>query len=271
VPLRTAKPRPNRAASTQQEHEVNTEHERNSQDDEPTVLAEPAWIALVFVVLGAGIGWLVKLLANWLVTLPWSPLEGPAKLLTSIPEPWFTIVVVVAGAVLGLLVAFGHLHESLSVSVSGSRVVLTIRDEPREYTHDAIGLVFRDGKHLRPERPAPRRRLHRTRLPLGGGGSAQGRVPALGPGDPGPARGGERPVEGSCTGTEQDGHRPGRPGAARGAGEARRRRARREQTAVLADDPAIRDRASTGHRERYSGTQGFDIVAGCPVRSGQSE
>ena len=27
-------------------------------------------------------------------------------------------------------------------------MVLTIRDEPREYTHDAIGLVFRDGKQL---------------------------------------------------------------------------------------------------------------------------
>lgn len=123
-------------------------HERNSQGDEPTVLAEPAWIALVFVVLGAGIGWLVKLLANWLVTLPWSPLQGPAKLLTSIPEPWFTIVVVVVGAILGLVVAFIHLHESLSVSVSGSHVVLTIRDEPREYAHGEIGLVFRDGKQL---------------------------------------------------------------------------------------------------------------------------
>jgi hypothetical protein len=46
---------------------LNTEDERISQGDGATVLAEQAWIALVFVVLAAGIGRLVKLLANWLV------------------------------------------------------------------------------------------------------------------------------------------------------------------------------------------------------------
>jgi hypothetical protein len=46
---------------------LNTEHERISQGDGTTVLAEQAWIALVFVVLAAGFGRLVKLFAHWLV------------------------------------------------------------------------------------------------------------------------------------------------------------------------------------------------------------
>ncbi|MET7601504.1 hypothetical protein ABZS96_03020 [Streptomyces avermitilis] len=114
-----------------------------------TVLAESAWVITLFcVVCGAGIGWLVTLLADWLVTLPWAPLEGPAKLLTSVPEPGRTIGAVAVGALLGLLVGFVAVHESLSAGISDSRVVLTIRDTSQEFTHDEIALVFRDGKQL---------------------------------------------------------------------------------------------------------------------------
>ncbi|MET8030724.1 YqeB family protein [Streptomyces avermitilis] len=114
-----------------------------------TVLAESAWVITLFCVgCGAGIGWLVTLLADWLVTLPWAPLEGPAKLLTSIPEPGLTIGAVAVGALLGLLVGFIAVHESLSAGISDSRVVLTIRDASQEFTYDEIALVFRDGKQL---------------------------------------------------------------------------------------------------------------------------
>ncbi|MGF0176195.1 YqeB family protein [Streptomyces sp. Marseille-Q5077] len=42
-----------------------------------TVLAESAWLLTLFcVACGAGAGWLVTLLAKWLVTLAWAPLQG---------------------------------------------------------------------------------------------------------------------------------------------------------------------------------------------------
>ncbi|MFE4610060.1 hypothetical protein ACFRK5_17180 [Streptomyces niveus] len=113
-----------------------------------TVLAQPAWIVPAFAAVGAVVGWLVKLLANRLVEWDWAPLKGPAKLLNSIPEPWLTILGVTAGVVLGVLVGFIALHESLTVRVSDTRLTLTIRDETRELRRADIGPLFLDGKFL---------------------------------------------------------------------------------------------------------------------------
>ncbi|MFC5251597.1 hypothetical protein STRNI_000449 [Streptomyces nigrescens] len=48
--------------------------------DKTTVLAQPAWSAalvhLALALLGAGAGWLVEVLAEWLVTLPWRRCKG---------------------------------------------------------------------------------------------------------------------------------------------------------------------------------------------------
>ncbi|TPQ16487.1 hypothetical protein FGD71_041640 [Streptomyces sporangiiformans] len=123
--------------------------EPDARAGRPTVLAESAWfIVAVCVGCGAVLGELVRLLAGWLVTLRWAPFKGPAKLLESIPEPGLTIGAVSAGALLGLLVAFGALHDSLSVSVSDSHVVLTVRDTSREFARNEIRLAFPDGKQL---------------------------------------------------------------------------------------------------------------------------
>lgn len=119
------------------------------EGDAATVIAESAWVLVLFWVgCGALVGWLVPLLADWLVTLPWAPLKGTAELVSSIPEPGRTIGGVGLGAVLGLLVGFLAVHESLAVSVSRSRVVLTVRDAPQEFGRDEIALAARDGKQL---------------------------------------------------------------------------------------------------------------------------
>ncbi|MEV8595390.1 hypothetical protein [Streptomyces sp. NPDC052012] len=120
-----------------------------SQADEATVLAESAWLITVFcVVCGAGIGGSATLLAKWLVTLKWAPLKGPAKLLTSIPEPGLTLGAVTVGALLGLLVGLIAVHESLSVRIADDRVVLTTRETSQDLGHDDIASAFRDGKQL---------------------------------------------------------------------------------------------------------------------------
>ncbi|MFF8791161.1 hypothetical protein [Streptomyces sp. NPDC015125] len=126
--------------------------EMNPKADETTKVSEPLWgqvlVCVVFGLIGAGLCWLLKLLANWLVTLPWAPMQGPAKLLTSIPEPGLTIGAVAVGGFIGLiagaLIKFGE----LSVGVSDSRVLLTRKGESREFPRADVALVFRAGKQL---------------------------------------------------------------------------------------------------------------------------
>ncbi|WP_185932831.1 hypothetical protein [Streptomyces sp. WAC 01325] len=64
------------------------------------------------------------------------------------PEPWQSVGSVGVGAVLGLVVGFIAVHESLSVRVSADRVVLGVRDSSQDFGRDRIGLVVRDGKQL---------------------------------------------------------------------------------------------------------------------------
>lgn len=121
---------------------------RPSESAEATVLSQPAWLVPAFAVAGAVAGWLVKLLANWLVTLRWAPMKGPAKLVNAIPEPWLTVLGLTVGTVLGVLVGFIAVHESLTVRVSDTHVTLTIRGESRELRRADTGAVHPDGKFL---------------------------------------------------------------------------------------------------------------------------
>ncbi|WP_405506168.1 hypothetical protein [Streptomyces purpurascens] len=112
-------------------------------------LAESTWAIVFFCVgCGAAAGALLPLLARWLLMLPWAPLEGPAELLTSIPEPALTLGTVAVGVLAGLLLGFVAVHESLSVSISATHLTLTIRESTREFAREEIAVLFRDGKHL---------------------------------------------------------------------------------------------------------------------------
>jgi hypothetical protein len=114
-----------------------------------TELAESAWAIVLFcVACGAVAGALLPLLARWLLTLPWAPLEGPAELLTSVPEPALTLGTIAVGVLGGLLLGFTAVHESLSVGISGTQVTLTIRDGSQGFTREEISVLFRDGKQL---------------------------------------------------------------------------------------------------------------------------
>lgn len=121
---------------------------RESQEGRLTVLGQSivstVCIYAVFVLVGAGVGWLVDFLADWLVALPWAPLQGPAELVASLPALALTAAGAVAGLVLGLVAQ----HEQLVVRLSDDRVVLTSKGREREFPRDAVATVFRDGKQL---------------------------------------------------------------------------------------------------------------------------
>jgi hypothetical protein len=118
------------------------------QLDAPTTLARPVWawtaLYIAAAALMAGLGLLVKVLANRLAGLEWAPMRGPARLLVSIPEPWLTAGLVALGAVAGLGLIFSDFLEQVSVGVSDERVVLKRPGHVQEIARDRVGPVFRD-------------------------------------------------------------------------------------------------------------------------------
>ncbi|MCZ9346440.1 hypothetical protein NGM37_52905 [Streptomyces sp. TRM76130] len=124
------------------------ETSRESQAGRLTVLRQSTSITVcvyaIAVLVGAGAGWLVGFLADWLLTLPWAPLQGPAELVASVPAPTLPAAGTVAGLVLGLVAQ----HEQLVIRLSGECVVLESRGREREFRRDVVATVFRDGKQL---------------------------------------------------------------------------------------------------------------------------
>lgn len=118
-----------------------------------TVVTYPRWawvlVWLGFPLLGGGAGWLLKSVAGWIAKLSWAPLQGPFKLIASIPEPHATYGAVGIGAAAGLVLAFLTAQDSLKVTVSDSLAELQHGSEAsRAYARGTVTGVFLDAKHL---------------------------------------------------------------------------------------------------------------------------
>ncbi|MFF0743018.1 hypothetical protein ACFYVL_21735 [Streptomyces sp. NPDC004111] len=147
---------------------------KSGTPDGPTVLKQSTGslvgIAAAFLLLGAGVGWLVKLGAKWLLTLDWPPFQGPAKLVTSIPEPGLTFAMIGLGALAGLVLAFVANFEELSAEITAEHITLTRKGKSWQFQGRDVALalwddkqfvlVARDGTELARERTdLPRARL----------------------------------------------------------------------------------------------------------------
>ncbi|MGY0068098.1 YqeB family protein [Streptomyces sp. QTS137] len=121
---------------------------RHPQGEPLTVLGASLWSTVCvytgFVLAGVGVGWLVGLLADWLITLPWAPLQGPAELVVWLPVP----VLPAAGSVAGLALGLVAQYEQLVIHLSGERVVLRRKGREQEFPSRTIAAVFLDGKRL---------------------------------------------------------------------------------------------------------------------------
>ncbi|MFD7914859.1 hypothetical protein ACFV30_29750 [Streptomyces sp. NPDC059752] len=126
--------------------------ERNAHQGESSALGQSTTefvlVGAAFLAVGAGVGWLVKTLAKWIVTLPWAPLQGPAELLTELPEPALTIAVVCAGALLGIgIVVYGR-FEDLSAEISNADIALTRKGQTTQIVGSDVAMVFLDGNQF---------------------------------------------------------------------------------------------------------------------------
>lgn len=117
-----------------------------------TVVAEPGWqVALVwagFPVLGAAVLFGLKSIAGWVAGLDWAPMQGPFRLVASIPEPWATTGSLGLGLLGGLVVAGMAAYERLSVEVFDEGVELNRGGRLRSFDRTRVSGAFLDGKKL---------------------------------------------------------------------------------------------------------------------------
>lgn len=97
---------------------------------------------------GALVVWLLKLLANWAVTLRWTPFRGPLELVDSIPEPWATLGALGVGLVGGLVLSLIAHGERLDVSVSEDQVRLVGDEYDMTFDRADVAAVFVDRNQL---------------------------------------------------------------------------------------------------------------------------
>ena len=101
-----------------------------------------------FPALGAGAGYVLPAVAGWLLTLPWVPFAGPARLAAALGHEWGLAALSGAGFLLGGALAMMALHESLKVTVTDTELVLTEGGRTRTVARHAVDAVFVQDKRL---------------------------------------------------------------------------------------------------------------------------
>lgn len=101
-----------------------------------------------FPLLGAGLGWMAKPVADWTASLPWAPMQGPFILLASFPDPHTGLVCAVLGTLAGLAAARLADRRYIRASVGDDQLTLTRGETPRTVPRSSVGAVFLDNGQL---------------------------------------------------------------------------------------------------------------------------
>jgi hypothetical protein len=104
------------------------------------------WTALP--ACGAGLGWVVHQLPDWVLRLPVAPLRGPLRLAAGLPEPAATIGALLLGTVAGLVLAALADRESLTVRATAGELTLTRPGTTRTVPRADVALAYRERDEL---------------------------------------------------------------------------------------------------------------------------
>ncbi|GAB3661774.1 YqeB family protein [Glycomyces tarimensis] len=117
-----------------------------------TVVANPKWLTPAFLfglpLIGAAAGWGLNLLADWIVSLPVFPFQGPIELFTELSDIVRLTVALSLGAVAGLILALTALHDQLTVTVDRRRLEIERGDYQRGVDASEVASVFVADKRL---------------------------------------------------------------------------------------------------------------------------
>lgn len=117
-----------------------------------TVLGNPRSDTLVILLglslLGVVLGVLLPIVARWATDLSVLPLRTVFEFVASAEKPWQIAAFMAAGLVLGLVIAFVALSESLKVTLTDDRIEIEQNDRKETVSRADVSAVFTDNKHL---------------------------------------------------------------------------------------------------------------------------
>lgn len=118
------------------------------------VTLQHSWLYHVFLwtafpLLGAAGGRVLSQIPRWVSGLAWVPFEGPLALLEQVSGRWGLVVPIIAGAIVGALIAFSAYEEIVRISIDSSTVkILGPGSTTASFDRAQIGAVFVDQKDL---------------------------------------------------------------------------------------------------------------------------
>ncbi|MFH8606026.1 hypothetical protein ACH4D5_00815 [Streptomyces sp. NPDC018029] len=129
-----------------------TRDERGKAQGTVTELGHPRGDLLLLLVglplLGLLLGLVVPRLARWASGSPVLPWRDGIEFVGRLDAPWQTALVVAAGLVAGLVLAFTAIAETVSLKLTDARVHVEQDGRTRTFERAAVSAVFLDGKHL---------------------------------------------------------------------------------------------------------------------------
>jgi hypothetical protein len=105
-------------------------------------------LAVGFPAVGGVVGYLLPVIARWLLELPWVPFAGPLRLVEHLGDGWGRVGAAAGGVLLGAALGFLGMHEALRVTVSYNGLTVVSGDTRRTVARADVDAVFVEGRQL---------------------------------------------------------------------------------------------------------------------------
>ncbi len=105
-------------------------------------------VAAAFVGLGAALGWVAPWVVGWGLGQPWLPFKGPLVILDQLEGNFGGCLLIVVGAVAGLIVGFLAMADTTKIEITARDITFVKGDKKQRFARSQIDTVVIDGSHL---------------------------------------------------------------------------------------------------------------------------
>ncbi|MBU8568226.1 hypothetical protein KM914_17730 [Virgibacillus pantothenticus] len=109
---------------------------------------DKVFIIVLPVIIGGVLGWYIPAIADWLLTLPFIPMEGLLEKIVSFDRFLVSVIASVIGIILGFAFSWYVFYETLKIQISEQEVQLYIRNTQQVIKKGDITAVFMEQKQL---------------------------------------------------------------------------------------------------------------------------